>query len=215
MKNPFDFFDKIYCINLDHRTDRWKLVQKQFAKVGILDRVERFSGIKHKLGFVGCRKSHLKIIRMAKEQNLNNVFIFEDDCKFLNYDLSTLNKAIQSLKKEDWELFYLGGRIKEPTRSVCDNLFESKLTSTQSYAVNKNCYDKILHSQTIEKLKEKLYIIDQWYATNMKSYCINPLMTTQRTSYSDIENYVVDWKTKLFIKDFKKHHIIQQEKVFK
>ena len=27
MKNPFDFFDEIYCINLDHRTDRWKDVQ--------------------------------------------------------------------------------------------------------------------------------------------------------------------------------------------
>ena len=42
MKNPFDYFDKIYCINLDSRY-RWELAQKEFKKVGILGRVERFS----------------------------------------------------------------------------------------------------------------------------------------------------------------------------
>ncbi len=45
MKNPFDYFDKIFCINLDSRPDRWKQVQKEFDKVGILDRVERFSAL--------------------------------------------------------------------------------------------------------------------------------------------------------------------------
>ena len=43
-KNPFDYFDKIFCINLDF-PDRWEQVQKEFDKVGILDRVERFSAL--------------------------------------------------------------------------------------------------------------------------------------------------------------------------
>ena len=33
MKNPFDFFDEIYCINLDHRTDRWKA----WCKMNLID----------------------------------------------------------------------------------------------------------------------------------------------------------------------------------
>jgi hypothetical protein len=45
MKNPFDYFDAIYCINLDRRTDRWEAVKREFAKIDILDRVIRFSAI--------------------------------------------------------------------------------------------------------------------------------------------------------------------------
>lgn len=41
--NPFDYFDKIFCINLDSRPDRWELVQGEFRKVGIFDRVKRVS----------------------------------------------------------------------------------------------------------------------------------------------------------------------------
>lgn len=43
MKNPFDYFDKIYCINLDSRTDRWERTQTEFEKVGIENRVTRTS----------------------------------------------------------------------------------------------------------------------------------------------------------------------------
>ena len=43
-EEAFDYFDKIFCINLDSRPDRWELAQSEFDKVGILDRVERVSG---------------------------------------------------------------------------------------------------------------------------------------------------------------------------
>lgn len=33
MENPFDYFQEIYCINLDHRIDRWENAQKEFSKV--------------------------------------------------------------------------------------------------------------------------------------------------------------------------------------
>jgi hypothetical protein len=32
-KNPFDYFDKIFCINLDSRTERWELAQEDFIDV--------------------------------------------------------------------------------------------------------------------------------------------------------------------------------------
>ena len=38
-----DYFDKIICINLDKRPDRWREVQSQFKKAGIS--VQRFSAI--------------------------------------------------------------------------------------------------------------------------------------------------------------------------
>ena len=38
-----NYFDKIICINLDRRPDRWREAQEQFKKAGIT--VERFSAV--------------------------------------------------------------------------------------------------------------------------------------------------------------------------
>jgi GR25 family glycosyltransferase involved in LPS biosynthesis len=64
MRNPFDYFDKIYCINLDSRPDRWEQAKSEFEKVEILDRVERFSACVGKAevnGSVGPRARHLGV----------------------------------------------------------------------------------------------------------------------------------------------------------
>lgn len=58
----WDFFDDIYCINLDHRKDRWEQSQKEFNSVGLLPRVQRFSAIQEKDGRLGVIKSNLEII---------------------------------------------------------------------------------------------------------------------------------------------------------
>ena len=41
----FDFFDEIYCINLDKRVDRWNSAKEQFKKLGIDNKVKRFSAV--------------------------------------------------------------------------------------------------------------------------------------------------------------------------
>lgn len=38
--NNFDFFDRIYCIHLPHEQERKRLIDEQFASVGIADRVQ-------------------------------------------------------------------------------------------------------------------------------------------------------------------------------
>ena len=45
MKNPFDYFEKIICICGQHEPERWIKVQKEFERIGILDRVERFDEV--------------------------------------------------------------------------------------------------------------------------------------------------------------------------
>ena len=69
-KNPFDYFDKIFCINLDSRPDRWEQVQKEFDKVGILDRVERFSALikkKRKMNMMQ-KKRLVKVEKRGRKQ---------------------------------------------------------------------------------------------------------------------------------------------------
>ena len=82
-----DNFDKVYCINLDSRKDRWKECVIEFNKIGILDEVERFSAVKHERGIAGCTLSHYEIIKKCKKDGCKNVLIFE--CKSI---LATLLK---------------------------------------------------------------------------------------------------------------------------
>lgn len=128
MNNPFDFFDEIYCINLDERTDRWEHSREQFKILGIYDRVKRFSAIKPThderwerptpwgkgkytyplKGAVGCAESHKTIISTAKQKNLKNVMVFEDDFMVCENWKENLQKSIQELQNQNWHNFYLG-----------------------------------------------------------------------------------------------------------
>jgi hypothetical protein len=137
-KNPFDFFDGIYCINLDERTDRWDHSCKQFEKLGIKERVERFSAIKPsydsrwnrrtpwgaekrkypRLGAVGCAESHKEIIRMSMEQNFKNVLVFEDDFDVCDEWNINLESALHDLKNVPWDLFYLGYHLHKADNMI-------------------------------------------------------------------------------------------------
>ena len=160
--SAFDYFDEIFCINLDRRPERWELSQKEFDKIGILDKVTRFSAIEDSHAEKGCFESHLQCIFSARKRGLNNVLIFEDDVAFLKcYEERKFEKSIEMLKlKDDWEFFYLGGlerRIKP--RKVYNRLkhqwsgnyneefdYFMKCKSVgwaQSYAVRSTIFDRI------------------------------------------------------------------------
>lgn len=126
MNNPFDYFDAIYCINLKERTDRWERCHVEFEKFGISDRVIQFSAIKPEYderwnrwtpwarpgfplpGAVGCAESHRAVIKLAKEQTLNNVLVLEDDFVVCDSWSENLESSLTDLIKYNWHLFYLG-----------------------------------------------------------------------------------------------------------
>ena len=57
------YFDKVYCINMDKRPDRWEQAQIEFKKLGIENDVIRWSGVENEDGNLGCTLSHLSIIK--------------------------------------------------------------------------------------------------------------------------------------------------------
>lgn len=205
MDNPFDFFDKIFCINLDDRTDRWELAQEEFKKVGILDKVERFSAIRDTDGRIGIIKSNLAIVKYAKEHNLNNVLVFEDDIKFIVDDPQKhLQRAISQISGMKWSLFYLGANTHNKLIKIKPNLILIK----NSYAVHAMAYNKVVYDRFIRKFEgmnrigRHQDILDVYLAEEIQSkdicLMVNPMLATQRSDYSDIEkrevnqNYIED-----------------------
>ncbi len=182
--NLNSFFDKIYCINLDFHTDRWRRCKNILERFNI--EVERFPGIVYqdkiseknykpginRNGEIGCTLSHLSIIKTAKNLNYNNVFIFEDDVilddDFNNY-LSCLDKI-----PDDWDMIYLGWvfsyGMENCFTKISKNLYKLKYAyCTHAYGVNKKIFDKFLeldpiNGNTIDKIyAEKFQLIFNCY----------------------------------------------------
>ena len=214
-KNPFDFFDAIYCINLDHRTDRWEHAQKEFEKLGIKDRVIRFSAIKHNDGRIGVIRSNLEIFKIAKKRNYKNILIFEDDVEFLmkNKPLETLDKSLNQLPKNVWGMIYLGANTHQPLiKTNKPNLTILK----NAYAAHAICYHQKIYDVIINqfskisnkgKITTQQDILDVFLAKLQERYhtfLITPMIATQYANFSDIEKQNVNYS---FIEERYKKHI--------
>ena len=209
--NPFDYFEEIYCINLDNRVDRWKHAQEEFKKVGILDRVKRYSAIKHEDGRIGLIKSNLDIIKDVKKRKIKNVLIFEDDFEFLvDNPLEVLQTSLEQSFNIKWYLFYLGANTHQKLLKFKPNLIALKHAfATHSVAYSKLAYnDFIFKYDGIKRIKNEKDILDVFCARYFqeKRLCLMtfPMMTTQMNSFSDIEGKVVNYD---FIKERYKKNI--------
>jgi len=134
----FDYFDKIYCINLPDATERWKLTKGEFKSIGLTN-VKRMDGIYDPDGYIGCNKAHVSVFKDAKANGYEKILIFEDDVHFLEYAVSNLEKSISDIEP-DWDLFYLGGYL----RKVHDpNILLSEIPSDEEYVKSYEHYTKI------------------------------------------------------------------------
>ena len=199
MDNVFDFFDKMFCINLDERTDRWEVCKKEFEKIGILDKVERFSAVKDVDGRIGIIKSNLEIVKYAKKNNLNNVLVFEDDVEFITDDTQgNLQKSLDQIGKLKWSLFYLGANTHNKLLKIKPNLILIKNSyAVHAMAYNKSVYDRFIRKyRDIERITKHSDILDVYLAEEIQSkdVCLmtNPMLATQRNDYSDIEKRKVN-----------------------
>ncbi len=211
-------FDKIYCINLNKRKDRWKEITSHFNKYKI--DVERFTAIEGNVfnwsnskytagkpvafnGACGCIASHLSIWKLAKQNNYKSVLIIEDDCDleedFLNKFTSAYNEV-----PNDWDLLYLGGvhetlqGIFSPDKIGNKVVQAKRIITTTCYAMRDTVYDSAIN--IIERdLPNPYTAIDGYLASEIqpkyKTYAFHPPLAWQRASHSDIQLAHRDYAT--------------------
>lgn len=204
MKTLNDYFDEIYCINLNKRTDRWEECQKEFNKHNInVNRFNAFNGEDFSnevipnlnASQIGCLMSHRELIKKIKSKNLKNALILEDDIQFsddLNEKLPEIMKQLPS----DWDMLYLGGNhignnpwsIGTLSR-VKKNIFRvTHCLTLHAYAIRENIYDKIiesLHGTTADEAIAKIQ-------NEINCYIVRPHIAWQRASYSDNRGFFID-----------------------
>ena len=211
-----DVIDKIYIINLDERRDRYDALVKEFKRVGITDYI-RFPAVRPSLddydttrnkyasqdpnyirGSLGCKLSHLAILKHARNNGYKYILIFEDDVEFTESNTGALSRALKILVPAgEFTLLYLSA-----------NLYRAKLTRVGGVSgVSKISNALCAHSYVvnckeinylIRGLEASLHEVDVFYKQvqlEKKCYILAPGITKQRAGYSNIMERKVVYET--------------------
>lgn len=182
-----------FYINLNERTEKNKHTIEQLKRLGI-NSPNRFEAVKHEIGLVGCAKSHIKCIELAKERDYPFVCIFEDDIVFRN--IKTCRTMINKYIDTDYDVLYLGAWIRNNDYEfIKEDLIRVKNAwTTHAYIVKSHYYDTLLdnyykgmqlrivnkdnHSYNIDEYTFQLQRVDKWYL-------FYPHFVSQIDGYSD------------------------------
>ncbi len=117
------FFDAIFCISLAERSDRRASAEREFARVGLLDRVEFVIVEKHPDNpEQGIYRSHLLCLEKGLAAGAETILVFEDDILLHGFDVTRLSHACKRLVGQGWELFSLGCMISGLKRTTSPEL---------------------------------------------------------------------------------------------
>lgn len=196
-----DFFEKIYCINLESRKDRWAQSQSEFSKHNLaVDRVPAILGSDLcvafgggvKPGAVGCSLSQFFVIKMAKQLGLKNFLLLEDDVEFDDDLQNNFTQAIADVP-DDWDLLYLGGNhLSGQLQHIKNDVYRvGRTLAAHALAFRNSVYDLML-SKVIQIAKP----CDVHYAESqpqLKAYALIPCLAWQKEGFSNIENMHVNY----------------------
>jgi GR25 family glycosyltransferase involved in LPS biosynthesis len=196
--------DKIFYINLEQRIDRRQAIEVELGNHGFVD-YERFPAIYHPtIGGVGCGRSHVGVLRLAKERGHQRIMILEDDFMFTESAEFTKNSLLK-VENLDFDVCLISYHLLDSDACEHDSLIKiRKAQTTSGYIVNQHYYDRLI--QVFEKAAQRfeetnhhwLYAIDiAWnILQDMDTwYGFSPRLGKQRPSHSDCSNTFseVDW----------------------
>lgn len=190
--------DKIYLINLPHRTDRLRMAKKQFEKAGINDynifkaidaRKLRIKGVvEDNQGLIGCFLSHFVILQEAIRYNYKRIAVFEDDMIFVDDFKDKYEHAMNQIP-DKWQLLYLGyyERSGQSKLMVTENISIPKNTwGTHAYMLQ-NDGIKIMY-ENLQEIKSHIDVqISSEIVPKLYTYCITPAICYQSGIKSDIK----------------------------
>ena len=216
LENLYNYFDKIICINLKSRPDRYLSATKEFQKLNINNVEFYFADKSSKGGRYGCFESHINVIQKCYDEGCNNILIFEDDIRPSNfYSLDLLKSSIDFMKNNTWDIFYLGYFIFNDDitdallityNALTENIIYYNPCAAHAYCLNRNTMQKILltYNKYIEISHIDVYYSNKEIFTN---YCIYPMLFEQFYCYEidneifNIKEYILR-KTQCFFGDY-------------
>lgn len=193
--NPFNFFDGIFCLNLDSQPERWETMTERFKILDIGWRVERFPAIVASQGKSHHHGNALSVRAMvaeARHRGYRNVLIFEDDAVFLDQTLAVVGAAIDDLRDRPWDLLYLGGCVWSQSFPFLEGSRvlqrPSNMTTSHAVAVNHTAYDRFLdevppeEGPAFDAFMEEYVAVDQYLPRRIGEGAYTAVVTSPRVA---------------------------------
>ncbi len=182
----WSYFNKIKCINLIERQDRYENAQTFFAKYDIPAKFHRVQ--RHPKGGVhGCFESHIQIITEAYEEGCQNVLIFEDDvASGQGLKPEQIQKAVKfmtSNENKDWNIFFFGWHPKimsKQTKSIGNSIYKVSAYGGHAYVLSRNMIKRLAYAEYSG------IPIDVIYAEEEEAYALYPSAFVQDGLESDL-----------------------------
>lgn len=186
-----DFFDHIYLINLERRTDRLLQAKWELDKYDIPYQV--WEANDREDGRLGIYLSLQRIMQDAFGRQYKNILVFEDDALFLTDPKVFMPWALKDLPT-DYDILYLGANLTkgyQPKFHSPNLLYLPRGFSLHACAYSASGIDKVNRLESTD-LPVDLAIANK-IQPHGKCYATYPMICTQRPGFSDIEKKQTDW----------------------
>jgi GR25 family glycosyltransferase involved in LPS biosynthesis len=183
MEPIYKILDKIYCINLISRPDRYDQMKKFEAEENI--NIKFYRPEKNVIsGRIGCFTSHINCVKNAYLMKYSLVMIFEDDVTktnfYKNIDYEQIKKFMQT--NETWEILKFSSTTN-PLQMILPNdlpnIYNGPTLLGTSYILNRKGIEKIMNTYSKYINTEHL----DWYYSKIfpkTTYNIIPIPFDQR-----------------------------------
>jgi len=192
-------FDRILCINLDRRPDRWQGFLASATPHIPHQRLERFPALDAQTmlipswwrgtpGAYACMLSHRFAISCSFAAGADSVLIFEDDA-LLSPDFAAGLAAFLPAVPPDWQMLYLGGQHRpqfKPYPAAPGVLRCRHTIRLHAYAVHRRGAP-LVHDCLARTAKD----CDQALADlhpRLATYAPSRWLVAQRADFSDVES---------------------------
>jgi hypothetical protein len=144
-------FERVVCITLDRRDDRWERFLKDLPEDWPFGEVEKYPAIDGKKtrvppwwrqgrGAWGCYRSHVNLIEDCLNRDIHSLLLLEDDAICVR-DFTAKWERFHRDLPHDWQILYLGGQHlmmrKHKPRRVTDEVYiPYNVNRTHAWAVN-------------------------------------------------------------------------------
>lgn len=124
-----------FYINLERRKDRLRQIERELSSVGLAS-VQRFPGISHEIGILGCTLSHAEVMKLGQAED-SPFIVCEDDVEFLGNADQLLGCIAEFLGNPDLDVLCLAFNLGARPHRVSSQLWITNDTQTASCYVVK------------------------------------------------------------------------------
>jgi hypothetical protein len=211
MKDYSKFWDTVYVINLEHRTDRWESITKMAEAAGL--QINRWNAVKaadidlekHRIGIrvkkqscIACTLSHFEIYRDALSKGYKKVLVLEDDAVIPPDLYEQVEAFFTNSGLKEFDLVYFGAADKYPSAPINEYMSLSQYTLlTHAMLFTREGLQKAIDVVDTQDEGKCRMTIDVFLAENLQplngTYQVVPWIITTIPSVSDIAGCKRSW----------------------